>query len=172
MEMAGIGEAASVIAVIQITGQVAALCGGYLSKVKSAQADIEHVLEKTLTLQNVLQKIGEILEGPKADQLLISTSVSAAMRSCLSDLKDVEAKLSPGERQKAMSRFGLRALKWPITGDRLKETLQLLERYTTIFSAALSADHLSVAGPISKFFGSSLIASPLFGLTTRSISSS
>jgi len=41
--MAGIGEAASIIGVIQVTAQVVKLCGGYLSEVNDARQDIERL---------------------------------------------------------------------------------------------------------------------------------
>lgn len=140
--MAGIGEAASIIAVVQITAQVASLCGGYLSEVNDAQKDIQRLYLRITSLQGVLEKVEQMVAGSKSAKLPVSDSVHHSLKQCLTNLEDLKAKLDPGKRQKAMKRIGLRALKWPFTRKEIDQTVQMLEGYTTTFSVALQADQM------------------------------
>ena len=140
--MAGIGEAASIIAVVQITAQVASLCGGYLSGVHDAQKDIQRLYLRITSLQGVLEKMEQMVADSKSAKLPVSDSVYQSLMQCLTDLESLKTKLDPGERQKAMQRIGLRALKWPFTKKEVDQTMQMLEGYTMTFSVALQADQM------------------------------
>src|SRR5271168_928938 len=126
--MAGIGEAASIIAVVQITAQIGQLCGGYLSEVKDARKDIERLHSKILMLHDVLEKSVKIVEGSTA-RLPVSKSVLESLKRCEGDLENLKKKLDPGKRQKAMKRIGLRALKWPFTKNEVDKIVEMLENY-------------------------------------------
>jgi hypothetical protein len=140
--MAGIGEAASIVAVIQITAQVVKLCGGYLSEVNDARQDIERLRSKALSLQGVLEHAQRIVEDAKSDRLPASNSVLESLKQCVLDLQLLQTKLDPGKRGKIMKSFGLRAMKWPFTKMEFEKTVEMLDGYTTTFNTALLADHL------------------------------
>jgi hypothetical protein len=140
--MAGIGEAASIIGVIQITAQVVKLCGGYLSEVNDARQDIEQLRSKALALQGVLEHAQRIVKDPKSGKLPVSNSALESLKQCVSDLQLLQTKLDPGKRGKVMKRFGLRALKWPFTKMEFENTVEMLDGYTTTFNTALLADQL------------------------------
>jgi hypothetical protein len=140
--MAGIGEAANIIAVIQITAQVVKLCGGYLSEVNDARQDIEQLRSKALALRGVLEHAQRIVKDPKSGKLPVSNSVLESLKQCLSDLQLLQTKLDPGKRGKVMKRFGLRALKWPFTRVEFEKTVETLDGYTTTFNTAVLADQL------------------------------
>jgi hypothetical protein len=140
--MAGIGEVASIIGVIQITAQVVKLCSGYLSEVNDARQDIERLRSKALALQGVLEHAQRIVEDSKSGRLPVSHSVLESLKQCVSDLQLLQAKLDPGKRRKAMKSFGLRALKWPFTKLEFEKTVDMLDEYTTTFNTALLADQL------------------------------
>jgi len=140
--MAGIGEAASIIGVIQFTAQVVKLCGGYLSEVGDARQDIERLRSKALALQGVLEHAQRIAEDSKPGRLPVSNSVLESLKQCVSDLQLLRTKLDPGKRRKVMKRFGWRALKWPFTKMEFENTVKMLDGYTTIFNTALLADQL------------------------------
>jgi hypothetical protein len=140
--MAGIGEAASIIAVIQITAQVVKLCGGYLLEVNDARQDVERLRSKALALQGVLEHAQRIVKDPKSGKLPASNSVIEPLKQCVSDLQLLLTKLDPGKRGKTMKSFGLRALKWPLTKTEFEKAVETLEGYTTTFNTALLADQL------------------------------
>jgi hypothetical protein len=140
--MAGIGEAASIIAVIQIIAQVVKLCGGYLSEVNDARQDIEQLRSKALALRGVLEHAQRIVKDTKSGKLPVSNSVLESLKQCTSDLQLLQTKLDPGKRGTVMKRFGLRALKWPFTRMEFEKTVELLDGYTTTFNTAVLADQL------------------------------
>jgi hypothetical protein len=142
VQMAGIGEAASIIAVVQITAQISKLCSGYLSEVKSASKDVERLQSKISSLHSVLEKIEQMLRRSKSARLTMSTSVLESLKRCVTDLEELKAKLDAGKRKKPMSRIGLRSLKWPFTRKEVEKAVEMLEGYTTTFSVALLADNM------------------------------
>jgi hypothetical protein len=139
--MAGIGEAASIIAVIQITAQIYKLCSSYISEVKNAPKDVERLQSKTSSLHSVLEKIEQMLRGSKSARLTMSTSVLEPLKRCVTDLEELKAKLDAGKRKKSMSRVGLRSLRWPFTRKEVEKAIKMLEGYTTTFNVALLADN-------------------------------
>jgi hypothetical protein len=140
--MAGIGEAASIVAVVQITAQISKLCGGYLSEVKSAPKEVERLQSKISSLHSVLEKIEQMLMGSKSARLTMSTSVLESLKRCVIDLEELKAKLDAGRRKKPMSRVGLRSLRWPFTRKEVEKAVEMLEGYTTTFNVALLADNM------------------------------
>jgi hypothetical protein len=140
--MAGIGEAASIVAVVQITAQISKLCGGYLSEVKSAPKEVERLQSKFSSLHSVLEKIEQMLMGSKSARLTMSTSVLESLKRCVIDLEELKAKLDAGRRKKPMSRVGLRCLRWPFTRKEVEKAVEMLEGYTTTFNVALLADNM------------------------------
>jgi hypothetical protein len=139
--MAGLGEAASVIAVVQIAAQIATICGGYLSKVQHAKRDIEMMHSKISILHDVTEKL-QILIDDTESNTPVSRSVLQSVIKCQADLEELQKKIEPGKKQKAMTRFGLRALRWPFSGEEMGRTMSMLEGYTNTFSMALQIDHM------------------------------
>jgi hypothetical protein len=141
--MAGIGEAASIIAVIQISARIGKLCGGYLSEVRDAKKDIERLQSKVLAFHDVLQNVQQTFGGSNPARLPALSSVLKDVERCVNDLEKLQTELDPGRRQKAMKRIGLRALKWPFTRKKLDETVKMLDSYMATFSVAFLADQTS-----------------------------
>ena len=109
--------AASVIAVIQISESAASLCSQYFTAVKNAKPDIERLQGELINLKTVLEGAQRLLTDPNSARLRTSQALHDGLRGCYSQLTKLEAKLkkklNPGETGNMMSRFGLRALKWP-----------------------------------------------------------
>src|SRR5437667_7137257 len=126
--MAGLGEAASIIAVIQVADRVLCLCGKYASAVKDAKEDIRRLTSEIEALRKVLKSADE-MGNSSAMKLYTSESMlevlAGSIKECRSTLSDLETRLDPGkERKKIMSRFGLRALKWPFSS---KDVINIIE---------------------------------------------
>ena len=141
MLMEALGSASSIIAVVQIAGSIAKLCGGYIADVKNASKDIERLQQKAMTLSDVLQKIAEVDNETKSQPLNLSDTVWKSIDQCLQDLKKLQEKLQPKTRHKTMSNLGLRALKWPLSKSSVNEEMRLMEDYLAIFNAALQLDN-------------------------------
>lgn len=135
-----VSAAASVGALVEISLKVTSLCAEYYTQVKSAGNDINRFRLEVQALANVLQSLQKLAEKPAAEKLLTARSLTGSIESCLRDLKGLKEKLDPGRGRKAMSRYGVRALKWPFVGKELEKTIIILERHKSTFNTALNTD--------------------------------
>jgi len=135
--MEALGGAASVIAVVQLSGQILSLCQKYYEDVKDAKTDIENLRNELTAVQAVLQRAQELAEG--TDKLATS---KALMEDLKAELEGLVKMLDPGKRKKAMHTVGFRALKWPFTKSQIEKTLRLLERHKTTLITALDTDQM------------------------------
>lgn len=141
--MDGISAAASIIAVIQISGQVINLCRTYYSGVRGAKMDIQRLREEITSLQTVLTKVADLANAPDAAKLStlgLLNQPDGPAQQCLTELITLAAKLSPGQGKDTMKQFGLRALKWPFSSKDVDKTITTIERHKATFNLALAAD--------------------------------
>lgn len=101
--MDGISAAANVIAVIQLTGNILKLCGGYIKEVKDARKDIVSLQQEVAGLREVLEKLSDFLYGIYGRKLSTHQALVDGTANCLLTLKDLEGKIDPGSGKKAMS---------------------------------------------------------------------
>ncbi|KAH6636889.1 hypothetical protein F5144DRAFT_199344 [Chaetomium tenue] len=142
--MEAVGSAASIIAVIDLSTKVAALCFQYYSAVKNARSDVERLQGELERLKTTLQGAQRLLESPNGKRLQTSQRLSDGLNGCFSQLSQLrsrlEKKLNPGPACKAMRKFGLRALKWPFESKEIDSIINNLERYRDTLSAGLAVD--------------------------------
>jgi hypothetical protein len=142
--MDALSSAASVIAVIQLTGSLVKLCGGYIQEVKDAQDEI-FTLQRAITgLQGTLQDLQKFLQSNDGKALPTSSRLVSNITDCLSDLRTLEARIDPGKGKKLMKKVGLRALKWPLKRAEVEGVIQNLERYKSSFLLSLQVDQTYV----------------------------
>lgn len=134
-----LSAAASVIAVIQLTGSIVEICGGYISKVKNAKEDILHLQREVGALSGVLMMLNELLKGPDGTALTTSQSLFVHISKCSSSLAKLKGKIEPSVRK-----WGFQALKWPLQKSEFKDIINDIERYKTLFSLALQVDQTYV----------------------------
>lgn len=137
-----ISSAAGVIAVIQLADRVLCLCGEYATAVKNAYKDIERLGKEIKNTKDILEKVSDLLRGPDGTNLMASQSLKEAVTGYISELEGIEGKLRPGKGQKAMSRVGLRALKWPLQKNEIESVMGNLERYKQLVIGALQVDQM------------------------------
>jgi hypothetical protein len=82
-----------------------------------------------------LQSLDKLVKNPEAKRLVTFKSLVASIHQCELDLEHLQ-KLEPGKGQKAISRYGVRVLKWPFES----KVIGVLERYKSTFNTALNAD--------------------------------
>jgi hypothetical protein len=139
--MEGLSSAASVIAVIDLSAKIASLCYQYLGAVKEAKKDIERLEAEINSLQEVLGGIRHLLDRPEnAMRLEVTHKVSSSLDSCREQLEIVQRRLEPGKTRKTMSRFGVRAFKWPFKSKEVDKIIQSLNRHKTTLASALQLD--------------------------------
>jgi hypothetical protein len=140
-----LGSVSSIIAVVQVAGSIAKLCGGYILDVKDARQDVERLQQKATSLRDVLHEISDSSPGHGLKRHHLSANVLESANQCSKDLRKLQDKLEPKTRHKAMSKFGVRALKWPLSKHAVNEEVKMIEGYLTVFSAALQLDHMYVS---------------------------
>ncbi|KAM0361993.1 hypothetical protein ACHAPK_011589 [Fusarium culmorum] len=135
-----LGVASSVIAVVDLSAKVLSLCFQYSQAVKNAKDDIEKLYEEVTTFQATIKELKTLVEGPRGKELKVSQQLKSAIEDGRSRLEKLEQQLQPSTRRQRMSRFGLRALKWPFESKDVKGTIEDLERCRGNISLALSID--------------------------------
>ncbi|KAF6513711.1 hypothetical protein HZS61_007036 [Fusarium oxysporum f. sp. conglutinans] len=140
--MEGLGVAANVIAVVDISFRLAEWCVQYAHDVKNARTDIEKLQKEVANFQVTIGQVKSLIEGPGGRALQASRQLGSAIEDARSTLEELERKLQPSTGRKAMSRVGWRALKWPFSSKAVEETIQHLARSRGNISFALNTDHV------------------------------
>ncbi|KAF4337194.1 vegetative incompatibility het-e-1 [Fusarium beomiforme] len=135
-----LGVASSVIAVADLSAKVFSLCLQYSLEVKDAKDDIEKLRKEVATFQTTIEELQTLIEGPHGKELKASQQLKSAIEDGCSRLKKLEQQLQPSTSRKRMSRFGLRALKWPFESKDVEGTIGDLERCRGNISLALNID--------------------------------
>jgi hypothetical protein len=138
--MDGLSGAASVIAVIDMSAKITALCFQYSIAVKDAQNDIERIKKKVGDIKHILESIKELLDGSHKARLSTTHGLFKSLKQCLWELQELNEELEPGKARKTMSRFGVRALKWPFTSKQVERIISSMEGYEQTFTLALQVD--------------------------------
>jgi hypothetical protein len=144
--MDGISSAASVISVIQLTGSIVKICGGYIQEMKEARGEIISLQQHVAGLTGILEKLLELFcRTPGTEPSTAQTMVNATTE-CLAMLGVLKKKIDPGGKGKAMSKLGLRALKWPLKRAEVDKVIRDIERYKSLFTLSLQVDQMCVLG--------------------------
>jgi hypothetical protein len=143
--MDGLSVAASIIAVIQISGQVIDLCHTYYSEVKEARTDIQRLRDEMTSLRDVLSKLADLAKAFGSTELSIFGLLNqpdGPVQQCLTDSIALVAKLNPGPGKDKMRQFGWRALRWPFSSKDVDKAITAIGRHKSTFNLALTADQI------------------------------
>jgi hypothetical protein len=138
--MDGLSVAGSVIAIIDISAKITSLCFQYSKSVKDATNDIERVRRKVGDITYILETIKQLLDEQGQTHLSTTHGLSDSLSQCLQELENLKVKLEPGKTRKAMSRVGMRALKWPFTSKEVDKVISNLKGCEQTLSVALQVD--------------------------------
>lgn len=131
-----LSAAASIIAVIQLAGQVTSVTYGYISGVKGASKVIGQLLAELGSLSSVLLLLQDYADRARESvalrQLNGTNGVGGPLRECAGDLNELYLKLN---HTKLIDK-----LKWPLREKDVMKQVERLERYKTLFNFALTAD--------------------------------
>jgi hypothetical protein len=142
--MDSLSSAAGIIAVIQLTGSLLKLCGGYIREVKDARDEILTLQQTIAGLEGTLQDMHKFLQSTDRKALPTSSRLVRTITDCLTDLCALHTKLDPGRGRKLMRKMGLRALKWPLKHAEMEGIIQKVERYKSSFLLSLQVDQTYV----------------------------
>ncbi|KAM0371523.1 hypothetical protein ACHAPY_010246 [Fusarium culmorum] len=135
-----LGVASSVIAVVDLSAKVLSLCLQYSQAVKNAKDDIEKLGKEVAAFRATTEELKTLIDGPRSQELKASQQLRFAIEDGRSRLEKLEQQLQPSTGRKRMSRFGLRAFKWPFESKDVKGTIEDLERCRENISLALNID--------------------------------
>jgi hypothetical protein len=129
-----------VIAVVELSAKVASVCVQYSRGVKHATEDIDRLQVEVKSLQNVLQNVKQLLDGPNGARLSASPRLTKEIDGCRSDLTALDQRLNPSKSRKAISRVSFRALKWPFESKAMYEIIGGLKRRKQSISLTLQVN--------------------------------
>lgn len=136
--MDGLSAAASVLAVIEISVKLGALCRDYYLKVKEARKDIQRFCNEVTILEKILIDLQDLVDTPDGSKLLI---LDTSLKQCQSTLEELVRKLEKAAgKDKMMKQFGREALKWPFNSNDVQKAIETIERHKNMFNLALTAD--------------------------------
>ncbi|KAF3342156.1 hypothetical protein VdG2_09694 [Verticillium dahliae VDG2] len=137
-----LGVVASAIAVVDISAKVLNFCGQYLRYVKNAKSDIEIVEKEVAGFQTTTYNLQVLFKGPRGKALEASRDLYDAINDARSTLAALAQNLTPSKSREAISRVGLRALKWPFKSNEVDEIIHRLVRCRGIILLALNVDQI------------------------------
>ncbi|KAI9852437.1 MAG: hypothetical protein M1838_000757 [Thelocarpon superellum] len=149
--MAGLGAADAIDTGLQISEQILKLSMRYLVGVKDAREDIKRVRNEVLSLQDNLVDLKDLADDPDPaalSSLGLLNQPDGALQQCQELLKQLAAGLELGQDEDEMKRFGLRALKWPLSTKAVERALKVLRDYQDKFGLAVNRDHLRLSREI------------------------
>lgn len=138
--MEGLGVAASIIAVVDLSAKIASLCLQYTKDVKHAKDDITRLCRQVIELGNTLHSVQQLLDSPDGARLKASRRLVVAIQDSRSLLRDLHATLCPKTARQATSRLGFRFLKWPFQSKDVDKIVQDLGQCMQIISLVLQVD--------------------------------
>lgn len=139
--MEALGAAASVIAVVPLAGKLSSLCWKYYLDAEDAKADIERLRNEMNAVQDVLDRARELAKGQELTRLVASKQLIEMIPwEIQKELEGLEKVLDLGMNKKAMRRWGLRALKWPLKAADVGRPIRVPEGHKTTLVAAMNID--------------------------------
>jgi hypothetical protein len=141
MALEGLGIAANVFAVVDMSAKVIGWCAQYAQDVSHAKEDKKRLSEEVTRLNLASVNVRELLRGPHGSRLKASQALFLATVHGQSQLRHIETRLA-GQRGQNTTSF--KALKWPFQSKDLQLILQDLQRYTKAIYSALEADQTLV----------------------------
>ena len=137
--MEGLGIAANVIAVVDLSAKLVGYCVQYASDVKNSNNDKARLLHEVTALNYISQKTKNLLEGPHGTTLRACKELPPAIRDSELHLQTLERKLASATASPTPNNL-YRALKWPFQSKEVENTLLELKRCTRAISLALQID--------------------------------
>ncbi|KAH8782169.1 hypothetical protein BGZ57DRAFT_886496 [Hyaloscypha finlandica] len=135
-----LGITTSVIAVIDLSAKVASRCSEYYANIKNARDDIERLQREAQGLKATLERVHSLCDGPNGVRLHDSQSLREGVEDCQKQLAQLQAKLKPRTTNKLMSRYGIRALRWPLKSNEVDRIMEKLGNCKNNISFSLQVD--------------------------------
>lgn len=137
MALEGLGIAANVIAVVDLSAKLIGWCAQYARDVKQAKDDKARLLQEVTRLHSASKDVRDLLKGPQGARLKASNALFLATTDSGSQLRYVEKQLSS---MQGLHKARFDALKWPFRSKEVDAIIQDLRRCREAISSALQID--------------------------------
>jgi len=138
--IAGVGVAASVIQLVQFSGDILISGYGFIAKVSRAPVELRELLAESAALNSILaqlQSLGESSVDP--DDALQSLQKLGVFKECHDLLALIERSITACQQVEGSSARNLgRRLIWPFKERETKEAMQRFHRLRGLLSTAVS----------------------------------
>ncbi|TGO20794.1 hypothetical protein BPAE_0265g00090 [Botrytis paeoniae] len=135
-----LGIISSIIAVIDLSVKVASRCSKYYTNVKNTRNDIKCLEREAQGLEAILERVRSLCDSPNDKNLQDSQGLCEGVKDYQKQLAQLETKLEPRGANKLISRYGIRALKWPLKSKEVDSLIKKLENYKANISLSLQVD--------------------------------
>ncbi|KAL7763984.1 hypothetical protein ACKLNR_005129 [Fusarium oxysporum f. sp. zingiberi] len=142
--MEALGAAVNILSAIDLSAKVGLLCLDYAKAVKNAQTEIAQLHREAVELEKALTDMQSLLEGADKEKLKSSQRLNGALKDSVMQLQMLEKRLHPSTSRKAMSRIGLRALKWPFESKEIDLFITNLRKNKDIILLTLQVDQTAL----------------------------
>lgn len=133
----GLGLAASIIAVIQLTTGVASLSYEYIGKATRAPEDISKLMDELKSLLEVLTVLQLAVQANPRSTVL--QGLDDPLQKCMEEMIKLRIKLEPKKGLRWWEAVLVR-LKWPFEEKETSELILRIERLKSLFSLALNTN--------------------------------
>ncbi|KAF8490589.1 hypothetical protein JB92DRAFT_2819701, partial [Gautieria morchelliformis] len=132
----GLGLAASVIAVLQLTVATIGACYRYGSGVKNASRDKESILDQLFGLQKVFESIRRLVDEDETAASSRLPDLNEQLLRCHDELQSLNTAL-----EREIGRKGrMQALIWPLKESEVHKTLHKLGKLQNLLTKAMDVD--------------------------------
>jgi len=140
--MSGVGEAAAILQLVQLSALVINGCYTYLQSARNAPAEITRTVSEVNSLKGILEHLQRLAsEGPGLAALGSLMGPQGPFEASTAALEELAKKLKTLNEASAVRR----RLLWPIESGKFEEILQGLEKRKTTFILALAGDNAGSA---------------------------
>jgi ankyrin repeat domain-containing protein 50 len=141
---------ASLIAVVQISGELVSICYHYHSSASKAAKSVLRLSAEAKDLRNIVESLLDVINTSASVQAqLKATAILASkdgmLETTLLELEELQGRLSPASGWRAAGKI----LKWPLTEPELNKSLDRINRLKSSLLVATTTDQLWVTDPAS-----------------------
>lgn len=146
----GLGFAANVFGVVDLSSKLLASFAFYLRDVKNAQDDRARLMQEVTQFYILSTRIKELLDSPQGAQLKSSRALALVLADSKSLLQELDDKLAPAAGASSSRGVTLAtAVLWPFQRNGVNSKIALLENFRTKAESALQIDTACVSPPLS-----------------------
>jgi hypothetical protein len=139
--MAGVGEAAAILQLVQMSFQVVNSCYTYVQSARNAPVEITRTISEVNSLKGILEYLQRLVsDGSNSQSVLALGSLmgpQGPFEASTAALQELAKKLKALNEASAVRR----RLLWPIEASKFEEILQGLEKHKTTFILALAGNN-------------------------------